>query len=95
MSTDYRRNWIKTKLLQCFGLPADDYFDDMMAKNDDLEDQLASFLDDSQSDSLLRLMYAYRTPFEKLVDEEIMVPAEPGIMRIECVLATINNVCSF
>lgn len=77
MATDFRRDWIKNRVTQLFGLESGDYFEEMLAKSDDLEDQLASFLDDDflkKDESLKRFFYVFRTSYEKLVDEEILVP---------------------
>lgn len=78
MSTDYRREWVKLRVTDCLGLPSESYFEDLMAANDgELEDLLTMFLDDDiidQTDSHKKFFYVYRTPYEKLVDEEILVP---------------------
>lgn len=78
MGTDYRREWIKQKVTRYLGLPSDSYFEDLMAANDgELEYLLDIFLDDdiiTQHESHKKFFYVYRIPYEKLVDEEILVP---------------------
>lgn len=81
MSIDYRRLWIKDRILTLVGLEAEEYFDDLMAANDgELDDKLEAFLDDDifRTDEVdKKLFYVYRMPLERLVDEEILV-AEIG-----------------
>lgn len=80
MSVDYRREWIKEKITKYLGLPDGTYFDDMLAANDgELEEKLDMFLDDDimLPDESHKKFYFYRTTYEKLVDEEILV-AEIG-----------------
>lgn len=78
MSVDYRREWIKQQVVSYLGLPSGDYFEDMLSANDgELEFLLDAFLDEdviAQNESHKRFFYVYRTTYEKLVDEEIMVP---------------------
>ncbi|XP_015836813.2 dynein axonemal heavy chain 10 [Tribolium castaneum] len=77
MATDFRRDWVKNSVTKYFGLDSGEYFEKMMAQNDDLEYQLSSFLDDDflkKDEAHRRLFYIYKTSYEKLVDEEIMVP---------------------
>lgn len=78
MSVDYRREWIKERVVQFLGLPEGSYFDDMLAADDgELEDKLDAFLDDDIlqiRDSHKKLFFVYKTSYEKLVDEEILVP---------------------
>lgn len=77
MTTDFRRDWVKNSVTKYFGLDSGEYFEEMMAQNDELEYQLTSFLDDDflkKDEAYRRLFYIYKTSYEKLVDEEIMVP---------------------
>lgn len=78
MSVDFRRNWIKERVVQYLGLPDGSYFDDMLAAEDgELEEKLDIFLEDDillQSDAHKKIFFAYKTSYEKLVDEEILVP---------------------
>lgn len=77
MANDFRRNWIKNRVIKFFGLESGKYFEDMMNQNEDLEYLLASFLDDDflkNDETGKRLFYIYKSSFEKLIDEEILVP---------------------
>lgn len=77
MASDFRRNWIKNSVIQFFGLESGEYFEEMMNQNEDLEYLLASFLDDDflkNDESAKKVFYIYKTSFEKLIDEEILVP---------------------
>jgi hypothetical protein len=77
MAVDFRREWVKNSVTRFFGLDSGEYFEAMLAQNDELEYQLTSFLDDDflkKDETYRRLLYIYKTSYEKLVDEEIMVP---------------------
>ncbi|XP_056647538.1 dynein axonemal heavy chain 10 [Diorhabda sublineata] len=75
MGVDYRREWMKQRIITLFGLNSEEYFEEMMANNEDLEDKFTSFLDDDmQSDERKEFFYVYKTSYAKLVEEEILVP---------------------
>lgn len=78
MSVDYRREWIKERVVQYLGLKDGSYFDDMLSADDgELEGKLDTFLDDDivlPGDAHKKFFYVYKTAYEKLVDEEILVP---------------------
>lgn len=78
MSTDHRREWIKDRVTKFLGLNSGDYFEDMMVANDgELEEQLTSFLDDDLLQHSViqnKLFYFYRTSYDRLFEEEILVP---------------------
>lgn len=78
---DYRREWVKDRVLKMTGLDSHQYFEDLMSANDgELDDKLLAFLDDDvpPTDPVAnKLFYVYRVPYEKLVEEEILV-AEVG-----------------
>lgn len=78
MSVDYRREWIKERVVQYLGLPDGSYFDDMLAAEDgELEEKLDTFLDDDillTTDAHKKIFFVYKSSYEKLVDEEILVP---------------------
>lgn len=82
---DYRREWIKDRVLQMTGLDSHQYFEDLMEANDgELDDQLLSFLDDDvhpTDSSANKFFYVYRVPYEKLAEEEIMA-AEVGTLKL-------------
>lgn len=79
MSSDFRRDWVKNKVTKFFGLSSGHYFEEMLENTDDLEDKLASYLDDDfmYQEENKRFFYVYKTSYEKLIEEEIMV-AEKG-----------------
>lgn len=93
---DHRREWIKDRILKMTGLDADEYFEDLMSANDsELDDRLAAFLDDDiqPTDPIAeRLFYVYRVPYEKLVEEEIMV-AEIGKFSVSIYACFLITVC--
>ncbi|CAH1279940.1 unnamed protein product [Diabrotica balteata] len=75
MGTDYRREWIKNRITTFFGLPSCDYFEEMMTNKEELEEQFSSFLDDTvDTNERKAFFFLYKTSYEKLVDEEILVP---------------------
>lgn len=78
MTDDFRREWIKQKVTDYFGLDSFDQFEEMMANEDnELEYELSNFLDeelDSETDSKKRIFYVYRTFYDKFIDQEIIVP---------------------
>lgn len=78
MSVDYRREWIKQKIMNYLGIPSGSYFEDMLAENDgELEYSLDVFLDEdilAQHESYKKFFYVYRTVYQKFVDEERLVP---------------------
>lgn len=76
MAVDYRREWVKKKVTTIFRLKSDSYFEEMMSNNEDLEDKLASYLDDDffARDGHKEYFYVFKTSHEKLIDEEILVP---------------------
>lgn len=77
MALDYRRDWVVKTITKMFGLNSSHYFEEMVSNDEELEDALASFLDDdlmATTDLHKRLFYIYKTSYEKLVEEEIMVP---------------------
>lgn len=75
---DYRRDWIKERVTTYLGLNSEHYFEDAMNANEaELEEGLTYFLDNDisrQDGANKRLMYFYRVPLEKLIEEEVMVP---------------------
>lgn len=83
MSVDFRREWIKEQVVRYLGLPDGSYFDDMLAADDgELEEKLDAFLDDDillPSEAYKKFFYVYKIAYDKLVEEEIMVP-EIGIL---------------
>lgn len=81
MAIDFRREWVKKKLTTIFRLSSDSYFEEMMASNEDLEDKLASYLDDdfNARDGYKEYFYVYKTSHEKLIEEEILVPEKGKI----------------
>lgn len=84
MSTDHRREWLKRRVTKLLGLKSEKYFENMMVSSEDLENKLASFLDDNfwqSNESLDRLFYVWKASFEYVVDEKIMVP-ELGTFKI-------------
>ncbi|KAF2892470.1 hypothetical protein ILUMI_13689 [Ignelater luminosus] len=78
MARDHRREWVKDRVTKFLGLNSGDYFEDMMAANEgELEEQLTSFLDDDlfqHSGIENKLFYFYRTSYDRLFEEEILVP---------------------
>ncbi|KAJ8963303.1 hypothetical protein NQ318_018772, partial [Aromia moschata] len=75
MGTDFRKDWVKKKVTKFFGLKSEQYFEEMMATSEELEDKLDSLLDDDflpQGEGR-RFFYVYKTTYEKLVEEQIMV----------------------
>lgn len=77
MATDNRRNWLAKTVTKMFGLNSTNYFEEMVSNNEELEDALTSYLDDDlikTTDFHKSLFYVYKTSYEKLVEEEIMVP---------------------
>lgn len=100
MSSDFRRDWVKNKVTKYFGLPSDNYFEEMLENTDDLEDKLAAYLDDDfmYQEENKRFFYVYKTSYEKLIEEEIMV-AEKGILsfpfylcKLFCLRMNINYI---
>lgn len=78
MSIDYRREWIKDRVVKYLGLPEGNYFNDMLSADDgELEDKLDIFLDDDivqPDENYKKFFYVYKTAYDKLVEEEILVP---------------------
>lgn len=78
MSIDYRREWIKEKVIHYLGLPEGNYFSDMLAADEgELESKFDMFLDDDIVDiqeSHKKFFYVYKTAYDKLVEEEVLVP---------------------
>lgn len=95
MSVDYRREWIKERVVQYLGLPDGSYFDDMLAADDgELEDKLDTLLDDDIlliRDSHKKMFYVYKTSYEKLVDEEILVPQIGKFYNLQLELKVFND----
>lgn len=75
--TDYRRVWIAERSCAYLGMDTTDIFNDMFQFDDeDLEEQFSSFYEDdlTKTDFIKRCMYIYRTPYERLIEKEILVP---------------------
>lgn len=77
-SSDYRREWIKDRILTFMGIEDEMYFNEMMAANDDeLDDKLQLFLDEdivqSQNDLDKKIFQVYKTYCDRLFEEEIYV----------------------
>ncbi|CAH2011047.1 unnamed protein product [Acanthoscelides obtectus] len=72
---DFRREWVKRKVTKYFGLPNDSWFEYMMANTDDLEDNLASYLDDdffADGGSRRQIFYVFKTKRDKIIEEEVV-----------------------
>jgi len=80
MTTDYRLDWVKERALAFLDETDEELFDEMMSRNDgDLEDRLLSYLDDDIAgahDTERKLFFVYKTYFDKVIEEEIVVPEE-------------------
>lgn len=75
--TDYRREWIVDRACSYLGMESNDNFNDMFQfGDDDLEDLFSAFLEDelSRSEPEKWCFYLYRTPYERLMEREILVP---------------------
>lgn len=75
--SDYRREWIAERACAYLGMETTDIFNDMFQFGDeDMEDQFVSFYEDdlTKADFEKRCMYIYRTPYERLIEKEILVP---------------------
>lgn len=75
MSGDYRIEWIKKLVLNMLNLKENRYFEEMMASKEDLEDEFVTFLDDNyvKGGEGKIFFYIFKTPYEKLIEEEIFV----------------------
>ncbi|KAK3924935.1 Dynein heavy chain 10, axonemal [Frankliniella fusca] len=77
---DYRLDWVKERALAFLDEEDEELFDDMLARNDgELEDRLLSYLDDDimgAHDIGRKLFFVYKTYYEKIVKEEIVVAEE-------------------
>lgn len=79
MEKDYRREWIKERVMSFLGVDDEIYFEEMMAANDnELDDQLQLFLDvdiisQSQDDLDKKIFHISKTYCDRLFDEEIFV----------------------
>lgn len=75
MATDFRREWMKKKTLKMLGLQDETYFNEMISRNEELDEKLSFFLeDDFFQDEDRQFFCIYKTSHEKLIEEEIMVP---------------------
>lgn len=78
MTADFRREWIKERVITFLSLPDGSYFDDMLAADDgEIEEKLDMFLDDdvlSPSEAHKKFFYVYKTAYEKLIEEEVLIP---------------------
>lgn len=75
--TDYRREWVAERACAYLGMDSTDIFNDMFQFGDeDMEDQFLTFIEDdlTLADSDKRCMFVYRTPYERLIEKEILVP---------------------
>ncbi|XP_069678773.1 dynein axonemal heavy chain 10-like [Periplaneta americana] len=76
--SDVRVEWVKEKALSFLDETDGKLFDDMLEENDgDLGDKIISFLDDEirgGHNLERRLFFLYKTYYEKVVQEELLVP---------------------
>ncbi len=87
---DYRLDWVKERALAVLDEDDEEIFDHMLARDDgELEDRLLSYLDDDimgAHDIGRKLFFVYKTYYEKIVKEEIVVAEEGNIYDvINCV----------
>ncbi|CAH1165598.1 unnamed protein product [Phyllotreta striolata] len=73
MSVDFRLEWIKARVLKMLNLQGSQYFQEMLAKCEELEYELTQFLDEHHKTVTQGFFYLYKTSYEKLVEEEIQV----------------------
>lgn len=76
--TDFRIEWMKWKILTFFGETDENLFNDMLSQNDgELKVKLQKFLNGvitDMTDSEKRLIFFYKSYYDKIVEEEILVP---------------------
>lgn len=76
---DWRKEWIKERVMSFMGISDELFYDEMLAENDnELEKKLDVFLDNFQETPYVqstenRLFYVYRTWCDRLFEEEIFV----------------------
>jgi hypothetical protein len=74
---DVRLEWIKGKALKFMNEVDGQLFDDMLAEDDGhLRDEMTAFLDEEWSgehDVTRRLFYLYKTHYEKILQEGMLV----------------------
>jgi len=79
--------WIKRKALKFMDETNGQLFDDMLTENDcHLEDKIISFLDDEilgVHDVARRLFFLYKTHYEKVMQEEVLVPESGKIYGMD------------
>lgn len=86
MAHDFRRDWIKERIMSFMGIESDIYFEEMMAENDNyLDEKLKIFLDDnivsqSQDDLDKKIFHVYKTYCDRLFEEEVLVE-EIGVVE--------------
>lgn len=77
MTVDFRMEWMKQKTLKMLGLKNDGYFNTMLSNTKDLEETLLSFFDDDfLQDEDRQLFCVYKTPQQKLIEQETVVPRQ-------------------
>lgn len=75
MAVDFRMEWLKQKTLKMLGLKNEEYFNRMLANTKDLEETLLSFFDDDfLQDEDRQFFCVFKTPQEKLIEQETVVP---------------------
>lgn len=87
MAHDFRRDWIKERMMSFMGIDSDIYFEEMMAENDGyLDEKLDHFLADdivsqSQDDLDKKIFHVYKTYCDRLFEEEVLVE-EVGMLAL-------------
>lgn len=77
MAVDFRMEWVKQKTLKMLDLKDEEYFHTMLSRSKDLEDTLLSFFDDDfLKDEDRQFFCIFKTPQEKLVEQETVVPRQ-------------------